>query len=446
MHYPPYGPYGSLLEKRGLYSPDPGEPFTRGSRIRVACDLLPASDGTAPFAIYAFEQTVQHKNISPKNPAIVFDHFIFTGDEKHLQQAEISKEFIRRYRISSRYTTTPGDGIFHIILSEKGLVRPGDVCAGADSHTRSLGTYGVLGFGIGSTELGVGWATGTAYFSVGSQVKIRFSGKPCLWVSGKDIALSLIRQGDALGLRGSNIEFADEDFGLSMADRHTLCNLMAEAEAVSAVFAPDEITYAWFDDHGINLTGDRCKVIRKDSLYDVVKAMDLSVFSPVAALPYSPSNVMDIDDLAVEKVPIHKVIIGSCTNGMYPDLLRAAMVIHRSDTKGAASGVEFLVYPGSRDILDRCKQPDASLGGQAVVDVLEGAGAVIRPSWCGPCFGQGADKLLPGQTAVATFNRNWKNRSGIGGRVILTSPETAAASVLKGRLSSPVYGELNNGI
>ncbi len=215
---------------------------------------------------------------------------------------------------------------------------------------------------------------------------------------------------------------------------------MAEAEAVSAVFIPDEVTYQWFDDHGIGLTGQPPLVSRNDNLYDVVTNMDLEGFTPVAALPFSPSNVRAIDDPEIENIPIDKVIIGSCTNGMYQDLLRAALVIHRSAR--ASSGVEFLVYPGSRDIFARCKQPDYLLDGQSVADVLEGAGAVFRKSWCGPCFGMGSDKLGPGQTAVATFNRNWKNRSGIGGQVILTSPETAAASVIEGCLAFPSEGDL----
>ncbi|MBU0970967.1 MAG: hypothetical protein KKC20_09995 [Proteobacteria bacterium] len=418
---------------------DPGESFFRGDRIRVACDLLPASDGTAPFAIYAFEQTIQNRESIPKNIAIIFDHFVFTGDENHQSQSEISKAFLGHYQIPSRYYTTAGDGIFHIVLPERGLVRPGDVVAGADSHTRSLGAYGVLGFGVGSTELGVGWATGFAFFTIGSQVKIRFKGRLSPWVSGKDIALSLISQGNALGLRGSNIEFVDKDQGLSMADRHTLCNMMAEAEAISAVFALDDVTTAWYRERHIEITGDRQPLDRKDCLYDLVKEVDLSNYTPMVALPFHPSNVTSPGDPAVKDIPIQKVFIGSCTNGMYSDLLRAAMVISKSCRERVAPHVELLVYPGSRDIFARCQRPDKALGGQKVLEVLENAGALVRPSWCGPCFGQGRDKLGPGQTAVATFNRNWKNRSGLGGRVILSSPETAAASALKGFLDSPVY-------
>lgn len=377
--------------------------------------------------------------MAPHCPHIIFDHFIFTDDPRHIRQQEISRSFIQRHGLSGRAESGPGEGIFHIILLEKGLVRPGDVVAGADSHTRSLGAYGALGFGIGSTELGVAWAFGSACFTLGPQVRIRFTDRPGPWVSGKDIALSLIKMGPDLDLRGANLEFEDTGQGRSMADRHTICNMMAEAEAVSAVFLPDGVTFKWFSDRGIHINIKPGHPAQggpgPDAAYERIATFDLQEFSLAAALPFSPSNVRTVAALRGRNLRVDKAIIGSCTNGQYRDLLAAAGVIH--SFRRLPLKTELLIYPGSRKIRERCNHPEPDLDGRTVAQVLEKAGACIRPSWCGLCFGQGKDCLHPGETAITTFNRNWPNRSGVGGRVILVGPAVTAASALAGYECGP---------
>ena len=208
-----------------------------GATLRVFADLLPASDGTAPFAIHTFNQITGGNTIFPRRAAVANDHFVFTGKESDERQTSIGREFARIHGIGKPYYADPGDGIFHFYFPEQGLVLPGMFIPGADSHSRAYGAYGAVGFGVGSTTLGFGWATGAIYFTVAKQRRVTFRGRLQAWVSGKDIVLELLRRWGAKQSQGMSVEFTDPEKQLPMQYRNTIANMMAEAEALNGIFA-----------------------------------------------------------------------------------------------------------------------------------------------------------------------------------------------------------------
>ena len=222
-----------------------------GATLRVYADLLPASDGTAPFAIHTFNQITGGHTIDPRQAAIANDHFVFTGKKDDDKQTGIGRQFAAQHHIEKPYYATPGDGIFHFYFPEQGLVLPGQFIPGADSHSRAYGAYGAVGIGVGSTTLGFGWSTGYIYLTMAKQRRVRFTGRLQPWVTGKDIVLELLRRWGAEQSQGMSVELADVNRQLPMAYRNTIANMMAEAEALNGIFAPDEITYAWYSAKGM---------------------------------------------------------------------------------------------------------------------------------------------------------------------------------------------------
>src|SRR5580765_4989075 len=205
--------------------------------LRVYADLLPASDGTAPFAIHTFNQITGGNTIFPRQAAIANDHFVFTGKQDDDKQTAIGREFARLHGIEKPYYATPGDGIFHFYFPEQGLVVPGQFIPGADSHSRAYGAYGAVGIGVGSTTLGFGWATGYVYFTLAKARRVTFGGHLQPWVSGKDIVLELLRRWGTQQSQGMSVEFVDANLQLPIAYRNTIANMMAEAEALNGIFA-----------------------------------------------------------------------------------------------------------------------------------------------------------------------------------------------------------------
>jgi 3-isopropylmalate/(R)-2-methylmalate dehydratase large subunit len=412
-----------------------------GATLRVFADLLPASDGTAPFAIHTFNQITGGNTIRPRQAAIANDHFVFTGQDADAKQTALGREFARRFAIERPYYASPGDGIFHFYFPEQGLVAPGMFIPGADSHSRAYGAYGALGVGVGSTTLGFGWATGYVYFTLARQRRVVFTGSLQPWVTGKDIVLELLRRWGPGQAQGMSVELVDANRQLPMMYRNTIANMMAEAEAQSGVFAPDTITLAWYREKGLTDLPYPDFGPGAEAVFEIDETLDLSDIVPMVARPFSPGNALAADEVASERITFDKALIGSCTNGSYDDLLQAAQVIYAARALGATrAATEFLIFPGSGGVARRIEQPDGRLGGRSIADVLRAAGGVIRQSWCGPCFGQGPDALRPGERAITSFNRNWQNRMGVGGEGFLASPAVVAASVLLGYIAPP--GEL----
>jgi 3-isopropylmalate/(R)-2-methylmalate dehydratase large subunit len=420
---------------------DKSAEVTPGATLRVYADLLPASDGTAPFAIHTFNQITGGSTIFPRQAAIANDHFVFTGKQDDEKQTAIGREFARLHAIDKPYYATPGDGIFHFYFPEQGLVMPGQFIPGADSHSRAYGAYGAVGMGVGSTTLGFGWATGYVYFTLARARRVVFSGTLQSWVSGKDIVLELLRRWGAKQSQGMSVELVDANRQLPMAYRNTIANMMAEAEALNGIFAPDEVTSAWYRAKGIADLPYPPLAPGVDATYAIDETIDLAGVRPMIAKPFSPGNAFPAEEVAREHVTFDKAMIGSCTNGSYDDLLTAALVIRAARKQGASkTAKEFVIFPGSGGVARQIEHPDPRLDGESIAGVFRSVGGQIRQSWCGPCFGQGPDALHAGQRAITSFNRNWQNRMGLGGEGYLASPAVVAASAIAGYMAPP--GEL----
>jgi 3-isopropylmalate/(R)-2-methylmalate dehydratase large subunit len=417
---------------------DTSAAVTPGATLRVYADLLPASDGTAPFSIHTFNQITGGNTIFPRQAAIANDHFVFTGKKDDDKQTAIGKAFARLHGIEKPYYATPGDGIFHFYFPEQALVMPGQFIPGADSHSRAYGAYGAVGMGVGSTTLGFGWSTGYIYFTLAKARRVVFGGRLQSWVSGKDIVLELLRRWGAKQAQGMSVELVDANRQLPIAYRNTIANMMAEAEALNGIFAPDETTYAWYRAKGIADLPYPAIAPGADAVYAIDETIDLAGVMPMIAKPFSPGNAFPADEVARERITFDKAMIGSCTNGSYDDLLAAALVVRAARAQGATRTAKpFIVFPGSGGVGLQIERPDARLAGESIADVFRSVGGQIRQSWCGPCFGQGPDALEKGQRAITSFNRNWQNRMGLGGEGFLASPVVVAASALLGYMAPP---------
>jgi 3-isopropylmalate/(R)-2-methylmalate dehydratase large subunit len=408
-----------------------------GDTLRVYADLLPASDGTAPFAIHTFNQ-IAGSAIHPRQAAVANDHFVFTGRDDDEKQTAIGRDFAREEGLVPPYYATPGDGIFHFYFPEQGLVMPGQFIAGADSHSRAYGAYGAVGIGVGSTTLGFGWATGYVYFTLAKARRVVFTGALQPWVGGKDIVLELLRRWGARQSQGMSVELVDRDAQLPIAYRNTIANMMAEAEAQNGLFAPDAITEAWYAAKGIRELPYPRIAPGGLARYEIDEELSLTSVVPMIAKPFSPGNAFAAEEVARERLTFDKALIGSCTNGSYDDLLQAALVIDAARRQGVDRAARpFVIFPGSGGVARQIERPDPRLGGRSIAAVFRGVGGEIRQSWCGPCFGQGPDALQPGERAITSFNRNWQNRMGVGGEGYLASPAVVAASALAGYMAPP---------
>jgi 3-isopropylmalate/(R)-2-methylmalate dehydratase large subunit len=409
-----------------------------GATVRVYADLLPASDGTAPFAIHTFNQIVAGHTIAPRRAAIAKDHFVFTGKADDDRQTAIGGEFARLHGIAKPYYATPGDGIFHFYFPEQGLVAPGDFIPGADSHSRAYGAYGAVGIGVGSTTLGFGWATGYIYFTLAKARRVVFAGALQPWVGGKDIVLELLRRWGTGQARGMSVELVDLNRQLPIAYRNTIANMMAEAEAQNGIFAPDAVTAAWYQAKGVGHLRYPSFAPGADAGYEIDETLNLDEVRPMIAKPFSPGNAFAADEVARERIAFDKAMIGSCTNGSYEDLLTAALVLRAARARGVTRlPKELVIFPGSGGVGREIERGDARLGGESIAEVFRSVGGQIRQSWCGPCFGQGPDALQKGQRAITSFNRNWQNRMGVGGEGYLASPAVVAASAVLGYMAPP---------
>ncbi|HEU4365182.1 MAG TPA: aconitase family protein, partial [Candidatus Krumholzibacteria bacterium] len=409
-----------------------------GRTLRVYADLLPASDGTAPFAIHTFNEITGGSTIYPRQAAIANDHFVFTGVDADQKQTNIGREFARKHGIEKPYYATPGDGIFHFYFPEQGLIYPGMFIPGADSHSRAYGAYGAVGIGVGSTTLGFGWSTGYVFFTPVKARRVVFSGELQPWVTGKDVVLKLLERWGKKQSQGMSVELVDANAQLPIAYRNTIANMMAEAEALNGIFAPDDVTEAWFASKGVTSLPYPRVSPGADARYEMDETLDLSGVVPMVARPFSPGNAIPAEQIARERITFDKAFIGSCTNGSYDDLLQAALVVRRARAAGfERSPVPFIVFPGSGGVKRLIEAPDRRLGGESVADVMRSVGAEIRESWCGPCFGQGPDALKRGERAITSFNRNWQNRMGVGGEGYLASPSVVASSALVGYMAPP---------
>jgi len=254
-------------------------------------------------------------------------------------------------------------------------VLPGQFIPGADSHSRAYGAYGAVGMGVGSTTLGFGWSTGYIYFTLTKARRVVFRGRLQPWVSGKDIVLEVLRRWGAKQSQGMSVELVDANRQLPIAYRNTIANMMAEAEALNGIFAPDDITYAWYRAKGITELPYPPFAPGADAVYEIDETIELADVRPMIAKPFSPGNAYAADEVARERLTFDKALIGSCTNGSYDDLLSAALVVRAARKQGATHAArEFVVFPGSGGVATQIERPDARLDGESIAEVFRSVG------------------------------------------------------------------------
>lgn len=395
-----------------------------GVLINARVDIALGNDITAPIAIAAFRKAGGLKVFDRDKIALIPDHFTPNKDIDSAEQCKVVREFAREQEITHYYEVGEA-GIEHALLPEQGIVLPGDLVIGADSHTCTYGALGAFATGVGSTDLAAAMLTGEVWFRVPETMKIVFHGEMKKWVSGKDLILHVIGLIGVDGARYKAMEFTGETVNrLGMADRLTIANMVIEAGAKNGIFVPDEITRAYVDERAKRAY--RFYDSDSDATYAEVLDVDISKIEPQVAFPHLPSNVRGIS--RVGDVKIDQVIIGSCTNGRIEDLRIAAGILKG---RKAAPYVRLIVMPATQAIYKMALR-------EGLMEVFIDANAVIGPPSCGACLGGHMGVLASGERAVATTNRNFVGRMGHpGSEVYLAGPAVAAASAVLGRIAGP---------
>lgn len=395
-----------------------------GDIIECKVDAVLMNDITFPPALKEFRK-IGKPVFDRDRIYLVPDHFTPNKDIKSAEQAKVMRDFVKAEKIT-HYFEVGRMGIEHVLLPEQGLVAPGDMIIGADSHTCTYGALGAFATGVGSTDAGVAMAMGQTWFKVPEAIKVELMGKPNRWVTGKDIVLELIGRIGVDGARYKAIEFTGDGVAhLAMADRLTICNMAIEAGGKCGVFPYDERTEAYVTGR---VKRDFTPVAAdEDAVYSETVIIDLAALKPVVAFPHLPSNTHYVDEIAKD-IAIDQVIIGSCTNGRYEDLAAAAAIF--KDRK-VADFVRCIVIPGSQAVYDEAIKT-------GLVDIFVDAGCAVSTPTCGPCLGGYMGIMAAGERTVSTTNRNFRGRMGhVDSEVYLVSPYVAAASAVLGRIAGP---------
>ncbi len=394
-----------------------------GDLVEVSVDLVLANDITAPIAIAEFERLGVSRVFDPARVVLVPDHFTPNKDIKSAQQCRQMREFARAQALP-HYFEVGRMGIEHVLLPEQGLVAPGDIVVGADSHTCTYGALGALATGMGSTDIAVAMATGRVWLRVPETLRILYHGQLRPWVDGKDLILYTIGQIGVSGAHYQAIEFAGPAVErLPMAGRFTMANMAIEAGAKAGLFAVDELTRAYLKGRTERGTVHQAD---PDATYARVLELDAGAIEPQVAFPHLPENARPAR--AAGHIPIDQVVIGSCTNGRIEDLRVAADILRGRQVHPA---VRCIIIPGSQQVyLDALHE--------GLLEAFVQAGAVVSTPTCGPCLGGHMGILAQGERAVSTTNRNFRGRMGHPeSEVYLAGPAVAAASALAGRIATP---------
>ncbi|MDP3791467.1 MAG: 3-isopropylmalate dehydratase large subunit [Candidatus Omnitrophota bacterium] len=405
-----------------------------GEFIKAKIDFCLGNDITAPLAIEEFQRLGYKEVFDKKRIALVPDHFAPAKDMKSANQCKVMANFAKKYGIKN-YFEIGKMGIEHVLLPEMGLVLPGDLVIGADSHTCTYGALGAFSTGIGSTDLAAAFATGECWFKVPESIKFVFSGRLSKWVGGKDLILHIIGKIGVDGALYKSMEFCGPVIEeLPMDDRLSMCNMAIEAGGKNGIIAPDKITKKFVKNsialgkkHGISRqTVGRFYSSDPDAKYSTVYEYDARKLEPLVACPNLPSNVKPVS--ALKDVGIDQVVIGSCTNGRISDLRIAAKILRG---KKAKSNIRLIVIPGSQHVyLEAVREGLAKI-------FIESGGVFSTPT-CGPCLGGHVGILAAGEKAISTTNRNFIGRMGDPtSQVFLSNPAVAAASAIKGRIAHP---------
>lgn len=415
---------GMTITEKIIAAHSDRESVSPGEIVDCRIDLALANDITAPLSIETFEKSGASKVFDPSRIALIPDHFAPNKDIHSAIQCQMMREFAYRHDLEL-YFEIGRMGIEHALLPEQGLVLPGDVVIGADSHTCTYGALGAFSTGVGSTDLAAAWITGRIWFKVPKSLKFEYSGKLRPWVGGKDLILYTIGKIGVDGARYCAMEFSgDTVSSLSMDDRFTMANMAIEAGAKNGIFVPDAVTEKYVKERARRdytiYSGD------PDASYEKVYRFDVSDLAPQVALPHLPENVKPVDE--IEEIRIDQVVIGSCTNGRLNDLRTAAEVL---DGRKVDPRVRCIIIPATQGIYKQALR-------EGLIETFIDAQAIVSTPTCGPCLGGHMGILAPGERAVATTNRNFKGRMGHpSSEVYLASPAVAAASAVLGKIGSP---------
>jgi len=395
-----------------------------GDLINAKIDIVMGHDLSIPLAIDELERIGADKVFDRERIFLVPDHFTPNKDITSAENCKQMKEFAKRHQISHYYEV--GEmGIAHALLPEKGIVLPGDVVVGGDSHTCTYGGLGAFATGVGSSDLAAAMLTGELWFKVPESMKFIYHGKLPKWVDGKDLILYTIGDIGVDGALYRAMEFTGEVIEqLPMSGRLTMANMAVEAGAKNGIFQPDRVTEEYL--RGRTRRPYRIFQSDRDAVYADVREYDVSQIDPQVAFPYLPSNVKPISQ--VGNIPIDQVVIGSCTNGRIEDLRVAAQILRGNKV---APYVRLIVIPATQGVYRQAMR-------EGLFEVFLDANAVISTPTCGPCVGGHMGVLAKGERAISTTNRNFIGRMGHPeSEVYLSNPAVAAASAVKGRITNP---------
>lgn len=395
-----------------------------GELINVKLDVVLGNDVTTPLAIEGFKKIGVSKVFDPNKVVLVPDHYTPNRDIKAAEQCKILRNFAHEQGLT-HYYEVGRMGIEHALLPEEGLVLPGEVIIGADSHTCTYGALGAFATGVGSTDMAAGMARGELWFKVSPTIKFVYYGKLNDWVTGKDLILYTIGRIGVDGALYRTLEFCGEVISnLSMDSRFTMANMAIEAGAKSGIIEPDQITLDY-----VNPRARRPFTVYKsdeDANYERTFEFDVSRIEPQVAFPHLPSNVKPISE--VGDVPIDQVVIGSCTNGRLEDLRIAARILRGREVYPK---VRLIIIPATQGIYAQAIR-------EGLIEVFISAGAAVSTPTCGPCLGGHMGVLAEGERALATTNRNFVGRMGHPkSEVYLCGPAVAAASAVLGKIAGP---------
>ena len=395
-----------------------------GQLIEANLDLVLGNDVTAPVAIGEMKKMNVDCVFCKDKIALVPDHFTPNKDIKSAEHCKLVREFAHCKEVTN-YFEVGQMGIEHCLLPEKGLVVPGDVVIGADSHTCTYGALGAFSTGVGSTDMAVGMARGVAWFKVPSALKFVLKNKPAKWVSGKDIILHIIGMIGVDGALYKSMEFAGDGLQyLTMDDRFTIANMAIEAGGKNGIFPVDDKTIEYVKEHS-NKEWTKFEA-DEDAEYDAVYEIDLSKLRPTIAFPHLPENTKTVDE--AKGLEMDQVVIGSCTNGRISDMRIAAQVLKG---KKINPNIRAIILPGTQKVWLQCVE-------EGLAQIFVEAGCVFSTPTCGPCLGGHMGILAKGERALSTTNRNFIGRMGHPeSEVYLASPAVAAASAITGKITDP---------
>ena len=400
------------------------ESVTAGQLIEANLDLTLANDITGPVALREMEKAGFEHVFDKNKIALVMDHFAPNKDIKSAEQCLTCRNFSGKHEIVNFFDVGQM-GIEHALLPEKGLVGPGELIIGADSHTCTYGALGAFSTGVGSTDLAAGMATGKAWFRVPSAIKFTLTGSLPKYVSGKDVILHIIGKIGVDGALYRSMEFAGDGVAsLTMDDRFTICNMAIEAGAKNGIFPVDDKTRAYIKGR-VNREVTEFAA-DPDAQYDEEYTINLSELRPTVACPHLPENTKTVDELG--KIEIQQSVIGSCTNGRIQDMRDAAAILKGRKVK---SNVRTIVIPATQEIYLQCIE-------EGLTKIFVEAGAIVSTPTCGPCLGGHMGILAHDEKAISTTNRNFVGRMGhVSSEIYLANPAVAAASAVTGYITDP---------